>query len=155
MYVKSSTVYKFFMRAFLILFAVACSALLVAAEASNENPSKVINLGESDFDTKVGSDDKAWFVEFYAPWCGHCKRLAPTWEELAQSVSPNVNIAKVDCTLHKSLCTDKHGVRGFPTLLFFPTGQKTNGLKYQGQRAINDFKNFLVQNKAMSQSQEL
>jgi len=138
------------MRAVAILFtAVACSALFFGA-AADHNPSKVITLGEENFDTKVGSDDKAWFVEFYAPWCGHCKRLAPAWEELALSV-PSVNIAKVDCTVHKVLCTDKHGVRGFPTLLFFPASQKTNGLKYQGPRGVNDFKSFLVQNKAMSQ----
>jgi thiol-disulfide isomerase/thioredoxin len=56
----------------------------------------------------------------YAPWCGHCKRLAPTWAELAtkaQSENLSFKVGKVDCTTadNKDLCT-KFGVRGYPTV---------------------------------------
>lgn len=47
-------------------------------------------------------DGSTWFVKMYAPWCGHCKKLAPAWDELANKVKPqNINVAKVDCTAYK------------------------------------------------------
>merc|ERR1711862_1036966 len=51
---------------------------------------------------------KDYYVKFYAPWCGHCKKMIPTWEELA-SADNGINVAKVDCTVHKELAT-QYGV---------------------------------------------
>ncbi|CAG8501851.1 19859_t:CDS:2 [Racocetra fulgida] len=64
------------------------------------NPSgSVISLTSTNFDdlTKSGP----WFVKFFAPWCGHCKNLAPTWEELGHKLQNKVNVGKVDCTTEK------------------------------------------------------
>ena len=62
-----------------------------------------------------------WFIEFFAPWCGHCNRFAPTYEEFyVKNKHRKINIAKVDCTHRESkeLC-NRHGIRGYPTMLYF------------------------------------
>jgi thiol-disulfide isomerase/thioredoxin len=69
----------------------------------------VINLTSESYDSSLGNGE-TWFVKYYAPWCGHCKKLAPTWEELsgaaaASEASPKVNIAHVDCTVVQDVCT--------------------------------------------------
>jgi protein disulfide-isomerase-like protein len=88
-----------------VLLAIACVA----------TAQSVISLTESDFQTKTASG--LWFVKFFAPWCGHCKALAPTWEDLAKKTK-NVNIAHVDCTTQQELCK-AFKVMGYPTLKLF------------------------------------
>merc|ERR1712244_160992 len=78
-----------------------------------------------------GATTGDWFVKFYAPWCGHCKRLAPTWEEVATALKGKVNIAKVDVTQNRAL-GKQFGVKGFPTLLLFRRGKM---VKYSGARS--------------------
>ncbi|XP_019619588.1 PREDICTED: thioredoxin domain-containing protein 5-like isoform X2 [Branchiostoma belcheri] len=82
------------------------------------------------------------FVKFYAPWCGHCKRLAPTWDELATTFEheEHLTIAKVDCTLYNSVCQD-YDVRGYPTLLLFRDGDMLE--KYSGGRGHAELKTYV------------
>lgn len=82
----------------------------------------VVELDESNFEKltqlNTGSTTGDWFIKFYAPWCGHCKRLAPTWEEVATELKGEVNVAKVDVTQNRAL-GKQYGIKGFPTLLLF------------------------------------
>jgi len=105
-------------------------------------PSAVVTLGAQSFENVVNGK-KDVMVEFYAPWCGHCKRLAPDYEKVAQSFDgeDGVVIAKVDCDEHKELAT-KYGVSGYPTLKFFPKGS-SDGDVYNGGRSPKEFVDFI------------
>jgi len=108
-------------------------------ETSKEG--NVLILSENTFDSSANG---LLFVKFYAPWCGHCKRLAPTWSELADNFKDEegVNIAKVDCTVEKKLCS-KHKVSGYPTLLIFRNGVQLS--EYNGKRDLEALVNFILE----------
>ncbi|KIK54363.1 hypothetical protein GYMLUDRAFT_48733 [Collybiopsis luxurians FD-317 M1] len=104
---------------------------------TNPNPTgSVIVLDDSNFDN-VLSEGPA-FVKFYAPWCGHCKKLAPTWKNLAKSMQYKLTVAEVDCEAHKALCKT-NGIEGFPTLHYFAEGSKT---EYSGSRKLERLREF-------------
>jgi len=99
-------------------------------------------LTPSTIDSIVLDTTKDDHVEFYAPWCGHCKKLTPTWEKLA-SVFKNddVVVANLDADAHKDV-GGKYGVSGFPTIIYFPKDNK-KGDKYEGGRELPDLVKFL------------
>lgn len=74
-----------------------------------------------NFEQEVFNSDKDVFVKFYAPWCGHCKKLAPTWSELGKELndSESIVIAKFDATENEVESVD---IQGFPTLIYYKKG---------------------------------
>eukprot|EP00344_Euplotes_crassus_P009841 CAMPEP_0196999938 /NCGR_PEP_ID=MMETSP1380-20130617/5017_1 /TAXON_ID=5936 /ORGANISM="Euplotes crassus, Strain CT5" /LENGTH=196 /DNA_ID=CAMNT_0042417063 /DNA_START=1 /DNA_END=588 /DNA_ORIENTATION=- len=70
----------------------------------------------------TGATTGDWFVKFYAPWCGHCQKLAPTWDELAVRLDKKINIAKINVDDSPNTA-ERFNIRGFPTLLFFKRGK--------------------------------
>ncbi|KAJ3373457.1 hypothetical protein HDU91_000072 [Kappamyces sp. JEL0680] len=124
--------------------------------------SDVVTLTPANFD-KVVDGSKNVLVEFYAPWCGHCKQLAPTYETVATSYakhSDSVVIAKgermaltvVGTVSELDLFQDlgsRFGIQGFPTLKWFPKGKKTPE-DYTGSREEDGFYEF-IQDKTGTQ----
>jgi protein disulfide-isomerase A6 len=106
-------------------------------------PSNVVVLSSDNFDEVVLDQTKDVLVEFYAPWCGHCKSLAPIYEKVANVFKSEngVVIANLDADKHRDL-GEKYGVSGFPTLKFFPKGNK-DGEDYEGGRDLEDFVTFI------------
>jgi len=119
----------------LLALALLCTAALAGDAAA---PSDVVILTQANLDEHVKEGN--WLIEFFAPWCGHCKKLAPTWEELATAAKADgkFHVASVDCTVEKDLGS-RFGVRGFPTIKFVSGGKVYN---YKGQRTIADFTSF-------------
>jgi len=123
--------------------------------ANNDDAVKVV-VGKT-FEEIVFDKEKDVFVEFYAPWCGHCKKLAPVWDELGEvfeDKAPNVVIAKIDAT--SNALPDGIDISGFPTLIFFPADNK-KGIPYDDDRDLDSMKEFVIQHasRPISQKEDL
>lgn len=99
----------------------------------------VLSLTPSNFESVVAQGPT--FIKFFAPWCGHCKKLAPLWVQLASHMKGRLTIAEIDCEAHGSLCKAQ-GVQGYPTLAFFNGGSGSHKTEYNGGRKLEQLKNF-------------
>ncbi|MEE6464619.1 hypothetical protein FKM82_006302 [Ascaphus truei] len=119
---------------FCFIFAAAASLLLATTSVS----ALVEDLDDSFKDNRK---DDVWLVDFYAPWCGHCKKLEPVWSEVGMEMrnsgSP-VKVGKMDATVHSSIASE-FGVRGFPTIKLLKGEMAYN---YRGPRTKEDIIEF-------------
>ena len=124
---------------------IAWPTILTLLLAGPGGASDVITATDATFEEVIQSSDVVVMV-FYAPWCGHCTRMVPAWEELAKDAESDVTIAKLDCDAHRDLGSE-YGVRGFPTNKFFPAGEDKSAQDFNGARDVNSFKSFIAANK--------
>jgi len=113
---------------FAVILAIACAheghdGHHHSHDDATTHSEHVLILGPDTFDNTI-NDNELTLVEFFAPWCGHCKSLAPEYAKAAEALQGNpAKLASVDCIEHKELC-NKYGVRGFPTIKLFRPGGK-------------------------------
>ncbi|XP_071396531.1 protein disulfide-isomerase A6-like, partial [Centroberyx affinis] len=115
----------------LLLGVLGCS--LVLAVQGFDTLGDVVELTPSNFNKEVIQSDSLWLVEFYAPWCGHCKNLAPEWKKAATALKGVVKVGAVDADQHRSLGS-QYNVKGFPTIKIFGVN-KNKPEDYQGGRS--------------------
>ena len=118
------------MKAIFALLFIACAF------------AEVVPLTKDNFQAKV-DEGKPVFVKFFAPWCGHCKRLAPTYEEfseVAKTEFPELTVAEVDCTQNREICGH---IQGYPTVILYKGDKQT---EFEGARTIDALKEFIKAN---------
>uniref|UniRef100_A0A7S1G3R0 Thioredoxin domain-containing protein n=1 Tax=Bicosoecida sp. CB-2014 TaxID=1486930 RepID=A0A7S1G3R0_9STRA len=115
---------------------MVASPAAAAAAAAGNGDSAVVTLTDENFEhltqASSGSTTGAWLIEIYAPWCGHCKQLAPVYEAAAADLREGgvAVAASVDGTTHRGIMR-RFDIKGFPTLIFLRAGVWT---PYRGPR---------------------
>nr|XP_053647149.1 protein disulfide-isomerase A6 homolog [Cherax quadricarinatus] len=102
--------------------------------SSGGSADDVIELTDSNFEKLVLKSDEQWLVEFFAPWCGHCRNLAPHWQKAATELKGKIKLGALDATVH-TVTASKYGVQGYPTIKFFQKGDVED---YDGGRTSSD-----------------
>jgi len=117
---------------------------LKSEEIPEANDDPVTYIVGKQWEEIVMDPTKDVLVKYYAPWCGHCKKLAPIWEKLGEQYASEKNlvIAKFDATANEA---DGVQIGGYPTLIFYPKDNKA-GVTYEGDRDLEGFSKYLTEN---------
>jgi len=115
------------------------------SEAVPDNSNNAVKVAVAkNFEELVTKSEKDVLVEFYAPWCGHCKKLTPIYDELGEKMAKeNVEIVKMDATAND--VPPQYDVKGFPTLYWLPKGTK-KPVSYNGGRELDNFIEYIAEN---------
>ena len=103
-----------------------------------------VQITGANFQSEVKDSGKNAFIKFFAPWCGHCKAMAPAWNQLGDAYegSSSVVIGDADCTVESELC-QKVGANGYPTIKYFTAESEENGDSYSGGRGFDELNKFV------------
>ena len=88
----------------------------------------VLQVNSESFEQEVMKTSLMVLVDFYAPWCGHCSRLAPILDEIAAEYQDKVKVVKINVDENHELATQTYGVMGLPTMIFIHEGKVVDKL---------------------------
>ncbi|KAK0734653.1 hypothetical protein B0T26DRAFT_737241 [Lasiosphaeria miniovina] len=131
------------------VLAVSLLSALPGAQGIYTKKSPVLQIDAKNYDRLIAQSNYTSIVEFYAPWCGHCKNLKPAYEKAAKNLEGLAKVAAVDCDddANKQFCGSM-GVQGFPTLKIVRPkkgGGRPAVEDYQGQRTASAIVEAVVQ----------
>jgi len=111
----------------------------VATQHRPTNPDGVsVAMDPEMYEALVTKSLDPWFIKFYAPWCPHCQRMAPSWKGMAREMQGKLNIGEVNCDVEKKLCRQA-GVDRFPMLKLI---KGPDAIVYNGLRGVGDLINY-------------
>ncbi|MEE6514448.1 hypothetical protein FKM82_022596, partial [Ascaphus truei] len=145
------------LREFVVAFKKGKLAPILKSQPvpkNNKGPVKVV-VGKT-FDQIVMDPKYDALIEFYAPWCGHCKSLEPVYNDLGKKYQSegSVVIAKMDASAN-DIPSDKYKVEGFPTIYFAPKTDKQNPIKFQGaNRDLEGLSKFVEEHASKPKTKE-
>lgn len=87
----------------------------------------LIHVNDNDFEKEILKSDQPALVDFWAPWCGPCRAIAPVLDELAEEYKGKVKVAKINVDENRKLAGD-HGVMSIPTMILFKDGKVVDKL---------------------------
>ena len=131
---------------------LAFNALAAVQEATAPEDSDVVRLDEDTIVDFINDNDLV-MVEFYAPWCGHCKRLAPEYIKAATMLKEkyDIPIGQINCEENKEFCASQ-GIRGYPTLKVFKNHEMPSNIDYFGARTAEAIVNYMYRQSLPSVS---
>jgi len=106
----------------------------ISVHSHSTSGTHVISLDDGNWEDHIPIKGKEFIVNFFAPWCGQCKLLAPTWAALAlefHDAGVNIGVGQLDCTLNPDI---SHDIKAYPTIRFYRNGQIIGS--YNGERTI-------------------
>ncbi|XP_008229815.1 PREDICTED: protein disulfide isomerase-like 2-3 [Prunus mume] len=134
---------EFALQQIKVLLKDRLSGKATGGPSEKSEPNASVELNSQNFDELVVKSKELWIVEFFAPWCGHCKKLAPEWKKAAKNLQGKVKLGHVDCDVEKSLMS-RFNVQGFPTILIFGADKDTP-LPYEGARTAKAIESFALE----------
>ncbi|CAI0551019.1 unnamed protein product [Linum tenue] len=114
-----------------------------SGSSEKSEPNASVELNARNFDELVIKSKDLWIVEFFAPWCGHCKKLAPEWKKAASNLKGKVKLGHVDCDSEKSFMS-RFNIQGFPTIMIFGA-DKDSPMPYEGARTASAIESFALE----------
>ncbi|XP_015431249.1 PREDICTED: protein disulfide-isomerase A6 [Dufourea novaeangliae] len=114
-------------------------------DSKSKDSKDVIELTDENFEKVVMDSEDMWLIEFYAPWCGHCKNLAPIWASAATELQGKVKLGALDATVHR-VKASQYEIKGYPTIKYFAPGKKSfdSVQEYDGGRTSSDIVNWAL-----------